>query len=153
MSDEEWAFFEPFVVEKGPRRGRRPRDHRRVLDGVFWIARTGTAWRDLHSHFGEWNSVYRQFRRWTLAGTWEVMLEALNEAGAGHGSVQMIDSTIIRAHQHAAGALKKGIRTKVLAARAAASQVKSMPARTAKVSRSASSSRRAKPMTRPPTMR
>ena len=105
MSDEEWAFFEPFVVEKGPRRGRRPRDHRRVLDGVFWIARTGTAWRDLHSHFGEWNSVYRQFRRWTLAGTWEVMLEALNEAGAGHGSVQMIDSTIIRAHQHAAGAL------------------------------------------------
>jgi transposase len=106
MSDEEWAFFEPFVVEKGPRRGRRPRDHRRVLDGVFWIARTGTAWRDLHSHFGEWNSVYRQFRRWTLAGTWEVMLEALNEAGAGHGSVQMIDSTIIRAHQHAAGALK-----------------------------------------------
>ncbi len=49
------------------------------------------------------NSVYRQFRRWTLAGTWEVMLEALNEAGAGHGSVQMIDSTIIRAQQHAAG--------------------------------------------------
>lgn len=130
MSDEEWAFFEPFVVEKGPRRGRRPRDHRRVLDGVFWIARTGTAWRDLHSHFGEWNSVYRQFRRWTLAGTWEVMLEALNEAGAGHGSVQMIDSTIIRAHQHAAGALKKGIRTKVLAARAAASRPRSISAAT-----------------------
>ncbi len=55
------------------------------------MARTGTAWRDLHSHFGEWNSVYRQFRRWTLAGTWEVMLEALNKAGAGHGSVQMIE--------------------------------------------------------------
>lgn len=109
MSDEEWAFFEPFVVEKGPRRGRRPRDHRLVLDGVFWIARTGTAWRDLHSHFGEWNSVYRQFRRWTVAGVWDVILEALNEAGAGHGSVQMIDSTIIRAHQHAAGALKMRI--------------------------------------------
>ena len=129
MSDEEWAFFEPFVVEKGPRRGRRPRDHRRVLDGVFWIARTGTAWRDLHSHFGEWNSVYRQFRRWTLAGTWEVMLEALNEAGAGHGSVQMIDSTIIRAHQHA-GALKKGMRTRVLAALAVASRPRSISAAT-----------------------
>jgi transposase len=130
MSDEEWAFFEPFVVEKGPRRGRRPRDHRLVLDGVFWIARTGTAWRDLHSHFGEWNSVYRQFRRWTVAGVWDVILEAPNEAGAGHGSVQMIDSTIIRAHQHAAGALKKGIRTKVLAARAAASRPRSISAAT-----------------------
>jgi len=130
MSNEEWAFFEPFFVEKGPRRGRRPRDHRRVLDGVFWIARTGTAWRDLHSHFGEWNSVYRQFRRWTLAGTWEVMLEALNEAGAGHGSVQMIDSTIIRAHQHAAGALKKGMRTRVLAALAVASRPRSISAAT-----------------------
>ena len=130
MSDEEWAFFEPFVVEKGPRRGRRPRDHRRALDGVFWIARTGTAWRDLHSHFGEWNSVYRQFRRWTLAGTWEVMLEALNEAGAGHGSVQMIDSTIILAHQHAAGALKKGMRTRVLAALAVASRPRSISAAT-----------------------
>lgn len=43
MSDEEWAFFAPFVIETGPRRGRRPRNHRLVLDGVFWIARTGSA--------------------------------------------------------------------------------------------------------------
>ena len=130
MSDAEWAFFEPFVVETGPRRGRRPRDHRLVLDGVFWIARTGTAWRDLHSHFGAWNSVYRQFRRWMQAGLWDVMLEALNETGEGHVSVQMIDSTIIRAHQHAAGALKKGIRTRVLAARAVASRPRSISAAT-----------------------
>lgn len=134
MTDEEWAFFEPFVVEKGPRRGRRPRDHRLVLDGVFWIARTGASWRDLHSHFGEWNSVYRQFRRWTLAGVWDVMLEALNDIGAGHASVQMIDSTIIRAHQHAAGALKKGITTKVLAARAVASRPRSISAATLRAS-------------------
>jgi transposase len=130
MSDAEWAFFEPFVVETGPRRGRRPRDHRLVLDGVFWIARTGTAWRDLHSHFWTWNSVYRQFRRWTQAGTWDVMLEALNETGEGHAGVQMIDSTIIRAYQHAAGALKKGIRTRVLAARVVASRPRSISAAT-----------------------
>lgn len=130
MSDAEWAFFEPFVVERGSRRGRRPRDHRRLLDGVFWIARTGTASRDLHNHFGPWNSVYRQFRRWTLAGVWDVMLEALNEAGEGHDSLQMIDSTIIRAHQHAAGALKKGIKTRVLAARAVASRPRSVSAAT-----------------------
>ena len=119
MSDAVWVFFEPFVVEKGPRRGRRPRDHRLVLNGVFWISRTGTAWRDLHSHFGAWNSVYRQFRRWTQAGIWDVMLEALNETGTGHDSVQMIDSTIIRAHQHATGA-KKGLEIRPSAVRAAA---------------------------------
>ena len=63
MSDEEWACLEPFVIERGARSGRRPRDHRLVLDGVFWIARTGVAWRDLHEHFGKWSSVYRQFHR------------------------------------------------------------------------------------------
>ena len=57
MSNEEWAFFAPFVIKAGPRRGRHPRDHRLVLDGVFWIARTGSAWRDLHDHFGNWSSV------------------------------------------------------------------------------------------------
>lgn len=134
MSDAEWSFFEPFVVETGPRRGRRPRDHRLVLDVVFWIARTGAAWRDLHSHFGPWNSVYRQFRRWTQAGLWDVMLEAMNDTCAGHDSVQMIDSTIIRAHQHAAGALKGGIRTRVLAARAVASRPRSISAATLKAS-------------------
>jgi len=112
MPDEEWAFFAPFVIEAGPRRGRRPVDHRRVLDGVFWIARTGSPWRDLPDYFGLWNSVYQQFRRWTLAGVWDAMLEALNEAGhedgAAKDSLQMIDSTIVRAHQHAAGAKKAG---------------------------------------------
>ena len=129
MSDEEWAFFAPFIVEAGPRRGRRPVDHRRVLDGVFWIGRTGSPWRDLPDYFGRWNSVYQQFRRWTLAGTWDALLAVLNEAGheggAAQDSLQMIDSTIVRAHQHAAGAQKKRMRIKVLAARAAASRPRS----------------------------
>ena len=104
MSDKEWAFFAPFVIETGPKRGRPPKDHRRVLDGVFWIARTGSPWRDLPDSFGPWASVYRQFRRWTLAGVWDVILEALNEAEGSPNSVQMIDSTIARAHHCAAGA-------------------------------------------------
>ena len=71
--------------------------------------------------------VYRQFWRWTLAGLWDVILEALNgTGGTGHDNVEVIDSTIIRAHQHAAGALKKGIRTRVLAVRTVASRPRSI---------------------------
>ena len=101
MSDKEWAFFEPFVIETGPKRGRPAANHRLVLDGVFWIARTGAPWRDLPEEFGKWSSVYRQFRRWSVAGLWDAMLEALNATEAAQSSVQMIDSTIVRAHQHA----------------------------------------------------
>jgi transposase len=127
MSDEEWGFFEPFVIERGPRRGRRPKDHRLVLDGVFWIARTGAPWRDLPEDFGKWNSVYNQFRRWTASGTWDVLLASLNDSGMGQDSVQMIDSTIVRAHQHAAGAQKKReLRTKLLAVLAVASRPRSI---------------------------
>ena len=125
MSDEEWGFFEPFLIERGPKRGRPPCDHRLVLDGVFWIGRTGAPWRDLPEFFGKWGSVYRQFRRWTLSGVWDVLLQALNETGEGQDSVQMIDSTVIRAHQHAAGA-KGGLRARVLAARAVASRPRSI---------------------------
>ena len=52
LTDEEWAFFAPFVIEQGPKRGRPPADHRRVLDAVFWIARTGSPWRDLPGRYG-----------------------------------------------------------------------------------------------------
>jgi transposase len=127
MSDEEWGFFEPFVIERGPRRGRRPKDHRLVLDGVFWIARTGAPWRDLPESFGKWSTVYRQFRRWTLSGIWDVLLASLNDSGEGQDSVQMIDSTIVRAHQHAAGAQKKQkLRTRLLAVLAVASRPRSI---------------------------
>ena len=131
MSDEEWACFEPFVTVRGAHSGRRPKDHRLVLDGIFWLARTGAQWRDLHEHFGKWSSVYRQFRRWTLAGLWDLLLEALNETEGVGESVQMIDSTIIRAHQCAAGA-KGGLHVKVLAAQEVVSRQRFTSARTAK---------------------
>lgn len=115
MEDSEWAFFEPFLIGIRGRGGRPASDHRRTLDAVFWIARTGSPWRDLPDEFGKWSSVYRQFRRWTLAGLWEMILEALNESGVMPDQVQMIDSTVIRAHHLAAGA-KGGLKKKVLAA-------------------------------------
>jgi len=125
MSDEEWAFFAPFVIETGPRRGRPPKDHRLVLDGVFWIARTGAPWRDLPDHFGKWSSVYRQFRRWSLAGLWDLLLEALNDTEGVSDGLQMIDSTIVRAHHCAAGA-RGGLIARVSGARKVASRPRSI---------------------------
>ncbi len=136
MSDEEWGFFGPFVIAGGPLSGRPPDDHRRVLDAIFWIARTGAPWRDLPEELGNWNSVHRQFRRWTVSGLWDVMLRALADGGGG-GALQMIDSTIVRAHHCAAGA-RGGLRTRLLAARAAASRPRSTFGPTLGVFRSAS---------------
>jgi len=129
MSDEEWAFHERFILAIRAPNGRKSTNHRLVLDGIFWIARTGSPWRDLPEEFGKWSSVYRQFRRWTLAGLWEGILEALNESGLAPDALQMIDSTVVRAHHQAAGA-KGGLRDKVLAVQGAASRPRSTSAST-----------------------
>ncbi len=133
LTDEEWAFFAPFVIESGPKRGRPPADHRRVLDAVFWIARTGSPWRDLPEELGRWASVYKQFLRWTRSGLWDVLLEALTESGVVPDSMQMVDSTIVRAHHCAAGA-KGGLVDRVLGAREVASRPRSTSGRTRQVS-------------------
>lgn len=124
MADTEWAFFEPFLAGIRGHGGRPATNHRLILDAVFWIARTGSPWRDLPEEFGKWSSVYRQFRRWTLAGLWELTLDALNDSGAMPDQVQMVDSTVIRAHHLAAGA-KGGLKKKVLAAQKVALRPKS----------------------------
>jgi transposase len=101
MTDDEWAYFEPFLIHRGG--GRPPRNHRRVLDAVFWLMRTGAPWRDLPEGFGNWNSIFRQFRRWADSGVWDVILEGLAGSGVSDAALQMIDATIIRAHHCAAG--------------------------------------------------
>jgi len=85
MSDEEWEVFAPFVAPSLPRKGRPAQDHRRVLDGIFWVARTGSPWRDLPDYFGKFGSVHRQFRRSSVSGLWDVILEAVNDTGDGPG--------------------------------------------------------------------
>lgn len=145
MSDAEWAFFEPFVT---PKTGR-PSEYRRVLDGIFWVTRTGAPWRDLPEELGKWNSIYQQFRRWSLSGLWDVLLDALASSGAAPKTVQMIDSTVIRAHHQAAGA-KGGLKARLLAVRAAVLRARFTPAPTATACPSASSSHRAKRTTRRP---
>jgi transposase len=129
MSDEEWAFYERFILAIRAPNGRKPTSHHRVLDGIFWIARSGSPSRDLPEDFGKWSSVYRQFRRWTLAGLWEHILEALNESGLVPDVLQMIDSTVVRAHLQAAGA-QGGLRDRVSAVQGVASRPRSTSAST-----------------------
>jgi transposase len=81
LDDHEWALCAGFVIETGAKRGRPPRDHRRIIDGVLWVARTGAAWRALPPRYGNWSSVYRQFLRWAVAGQWLLLNEAAKAAG------------------------------------------------------------------------
>lgn len=130
MSDEEWSFHERFIPAIRAPNGRKPASDRRVLDGNFWIARTGSPWRDLPDEFDNWSSVYRQFRRWTLAGLWEQIMDALNESGLVPEALQIIDSTVVRAH-HQAGGAKGGLHAKVSSVREVVSRPISTSASTA----------------------
>ena len=102
LTDEQWKRIEHLVPGKPGDPGRSGRDNRLFVDAVVWMARTGAPWRDLSPFFGKWNSVWKRFRRWAKAGVWERLLAALAEDDPDFESV-IIDGTIIRAHQHAAG--------------------------------------------------
>ena len=139
VSDEEWTIIAPLLPSETGRGCRPAQDNRRYFDGMLWIARTGSQWRHLPAEYGKWNSVYQRFRRWALIGVWDAMLETLAEFAVPDDAAHMIDSSVIRAHQSAAG-VKGGIRVRKLwAARAAASPPRSTPDATVKAARSASS--------------
>lgn len=94
-----------------PRQGHRWNDHRTVIDGILFRTRAGCAWRDLPGGFGNWKSVYARHRRWSLDGTWEKILGALRagcDQAEGRDWTVSADSTVVRAHQHAAGARRAG---------------------------------------------
>ena len=146
MTDEEWAIFMPFLTTASSLGGRPPKNHRHRLDGIVWICRTGAPWRDLPAAFGKWNSVWKQFRRWCESGVWDLLLQALADSGGALDMLQMIDSTIIRAHRCAAGE-KTEEQNQHSAVRAVGSAPRSMCVATLQVSPSGSYSVRAKPMT------
>ncbi|GAA1287855.1 hypothetical protein GCM10009579_58870 [Streptomyces javensis] len=86
-------------------------DDRTVLNGIVWKFRTGTAWRDVPERYGSWATLHTRFRRWAKDGTFERMLRAAQAKADAAGDIEWlvsVDSTIVRAHQHAAGARKGG---------------------------------------------
>src|SRR6266702_8687314 len=105
LTDAQWAKMEPHCLGKPGDPGRSGKDNRLFVEAVLWIARTGSPWRDLPPDFGPWNSVYQRFARWSRAEIWHAVFAEL--AGDADLEEIFIDSTIVRAHQHAAGAAKK----------------------------------------------
>ncbi len=104
LTDFEWRVIEPLLPNK-PRGVPRVND-RRVLNGIFWVLRSGAPWRDLPERYGPRTTCYNRFVRWRKAGAWDRMMDAI--AAVHDGNIQMIDSTSVRAHQQVATA-KRGI--------------------------------------------
>ncbi|WP_373291360.1 IS5 family transposase, partial [Pilimelia anulata] len=110
--DRMWVRLEPLLPDRSPQRGGRWSDHRLVIEAIAWKYRTGSPWRDVPEEFGSWKGAYSRFRRWTLDGTWQRLFTAV-QADADTGGeldwlVAAVDSTVVRAHQHAAGLRPKG---------------------------------------------
>jgi transposase len=133
LTDFEWSVIEPLLPKD--RRGVKPKNNRKVLNGIFWVLRAGAPWRDLPERYGPYTTAYNRFNRWRKAGIWDGLMDAIVKAH--DGKVQMIDSSIVRVHQHASG-VKKRVEIVVWAEVEGASRRKSMRGSTRKADRSAS---------------
>jgi transposase len=116
LTDAQWARLAPLLPPQQPKtgsRGGRPnKDHRLVVEGMLWILRTGAPWRDLPKDYGPHSTVANRFYRWWRAGILERVFAALLADGDARGALDWLlhylDGTVVRAHQHAAGAPQKG---------------------------------------------
>lgn len=107
ITDEMWAWMEPLLPSSSGKRGGQFRDHRMLVEAICWRLRTGAPWRDLPQRFGPWQTAWYRFDRWSADGTWARLLEAAQkhaEEADQLGWEVSVDSSIVRAHQHAAGA-------------------------------------------------
>ncbi|WP_406420116.1 IS5 family transposase [Streptomyces sp. NBC_01614] len=106
MTDAQWEPLAPFLPVSNGRCGQW-RDHRQVLNGVLFRIRTGVQWRDMPERYGPWKTVHERHWRWSADGTWERLLQRVQAEADAAGDIHWdvsVDSTSVRAHQHAAGA-------------------------------------------------
>jgi transposase len=104
IRDEDWERIKDLLPGRAGQRGVTAKDNRLFIDAVLWIAKTGAPWRDLPERFGKWNSVWRRFDRWARKNVWRKLFGQFQDEDL---EWLILDSTIIRAHPHAAGAKKK----------------------------------------------
>ena len=102
LRDDQWKKLEPLLPGKVGDRGATAQDNRLFVEAVLWIVRTGSPWRDLPAELDNWHTTYTRFKRWGRSVVWQRVVEAVN--GDRDLEALMIDSTMVRAHQHAAGA-------------------------------------------------
>lgn len=110
LTDGAWERIAPLLPENG-RRGKQWKDHRTIVDGILWKLRTRAPWRDLPEGYGPWQTCYDRFVRWRRDGIWDRLLAHAQTKSDAVGEVEWevsVDSTVARAHQHAAGARKEG---------------------------------------------
>ncbi len=133
LSDAEWKRVEALLpTQPGPRSKRGDRE---FVNAVIWRVRTGVPWRDLPERFGAWQTIYDRFTRWAKRGVWERLFKELAIEVDDAGS--LVDATIVRAHQDAAGG-KGGSDEIILAVLEEAFRPRSTPSRRRKASRSTS---------------
>jgi transposase len=102
LTDAQWAKLAPLLPGKRGDPGRPGKDNRLFVESVLWIARTGAPWRDIPATFGDWNAIYKRFRRWVVKGIFERIFTLLREAP--DCEYVIADGSIIRVHQKATGA-------------------------------------------------
>ena len=112
LTDEQWERLQPLLPpQKPPSRGRPGKDQRTIINGSLWIDKTGAPWRDLPERYDPWQSVASRFYRWRQQGVWDKIFAHLQQDADAEGEIvwtlHFVDSSIVRAHQHAAGA-KRG---------------------------------------------
>ena len=116
LTDKQWERLQPWLPSQKPKTGRPARDHRKIINGISWVIRTGAPWRDLPERYGPWSTVASRFCRWTHIGLGDRILAALQEQADETGQLDweghLVDGTVVRAHQHAAGAKKVTRRAK-----------------------------------------
>ena len=117
LRDDQWERIRDLLPGREGHVGVTAADNRRFVEAVLYRYRAGIPWRDLPERLGDWKNTHRRFSRWAASGVWARVFQHL--AADADNEYAMLDSTVVRAHQHSAGAQKKSARTRRSGARAA----------------------------------